>query len=117
VLHKVLRYHLPLADVDPMAAMRSMAAHWAGFSWRSGPVIVRWAADGHPELQVWAESESEGRRVILHCLSHTGTQSDAGEWYISFVDGKRNGVVATVRATMASARGSGKGIAPHIPIS
>lgn len=116
VLHKVLRYYLPLANTDPAAAMRSMVEHWSGFSWRSGPVVVRWVRDDLPTLSVWAENEAEGRRVIEHCLSHIGTQSEGGEWFVSFVENKRNGVIATVRATMASARPSGKGVTPHLPI-
>jgi hypothetical protein len=115
-LSKVLRYHLPLAVTDSEAAMQSMAEHWRGFTWRCGPVIVRWVSDNWPEVQVWVESEAEGRRVIAHALDHMGALAQDGEWYISLVSNKRNGKIGTVTPTMASARPTSNGITPHLPI-
>jgi len=47
------------------------AAHWRGFVWQAGPVVVscigRWG-----EMQVWAASEGEGRRVIAHAAAAGG---------------------------------------------
>ena len=115
-LQKVLRYHLPLADTDPAAAMQSVADHWRGFSWQSGPVIVRWVADSLPELQVWTATEAEGRRVIAHALAHIGAESSSGEWYVSVTGSSQYGKIATVTPTLVSARGSNRGITPHLPI-
>lgn len=46
-------------------------AHWESFSWMSGPVRTKcfgpWG-----EVQVWAASEPEGRRVILHAAALSG---------------------------------------------
>lgn len=116
LLEKVLRYHLPLAVVDPEAAMQSVAAHWRGFTWRCGPVMVRWSMEGWPELQVWAESASEGVRVVSHALAHIGLNASDGEWNIATVENKRNGKIGTVSATMVSARTGPKGAVPHLPI-
>jgi hypothetical protein len=96
--------------------MQSMAAHWRDFSWRCGPFIVRWVSDLWPELKVWAESEEEGKRVILHALDHFGASADQGEWYLSYVDNKRNGKIGTVSPTLVSASPAEKGIRPHLPI-
>jgi hypothetical protein len=115
-LTKVLRYHLPLAVNDPEGAMQSMADHWRGFSWRCGPYIVKWFSDSWPELQVWAESEAEGKRVIRHALDHIGATEDEGEWYSSYVDNKRNGKIGTVSPTLVSASPTSKGVRPHLPV-
>lgn len=115
-LTKIFRYHLPLAVTDPEAAMQSMADHWRGFSWRCGPVIVKWFSDSLPELQVWAETETEGRRVISHALSHIGADPTTGEWYSATVSNKRNGKIGTVSPTLVSASQTEKGLRPHLPI-
>ena len=68
------------------------AAHWQGFSWRSGPVVVK-ALGPWGQMQVWASSETEGRRVIAHAASAGGWDlSDPGvEWRIGDASGGRNG--------------------------
>jgi hypothetical protein len=116
LLEKILRYHLPLADTDPEAAMSSAALHWKGFSWRSGPVIVAWFSDDWPQVQVWAESENEGRRVVRHALAHMGAEEDSGVWNVATSTGSRCGIIGTVHANLVSARSTDKGVTPHIPI-
>jgi hypothetical protein len=116
LLEKILRYHLPLADTDPEAAMSSAALHWKGFSWRSGPVIVKWFSDNLPEIQVWAETEEEGKRVVRHALAHIGANEDSGVWYSAVTSGNRLGLVGTVYANLVSSRSTDKGVTPHIPI-
>lgn len=116
LLPKVLRYHLPLAEVDSEAALASMALHWKGFTWRSGPWIVKWFSDYQPEMQVWAATKAEGRRVIRHALSHIGLTDDIGEWYYARVTSSRYGKISTVYATMASARPTSQGLNAHLPI-
>jgi hypothetical protein len=70
------------------------AAHWEGFEFTSGPVVVslrgRW---GKP--QVWASTEAEGKRVLLHAASIAGYNPSAdptAEWAVW--DGGARGVVA-----------------------
>lgn len=68
------------------------AALWAGFSWQAGPVIVK--ADGPwGQLQVWAATEAEGRRVIAHAASAGGWNLAAQgvEWTVKIATGGRNG--------------------------
>ncbi len=113
-IRKVFRYFYPLALTDPQRAMESMAAHWSGFSWRSGPVVVRWTSDDYPELQVWAATLAEGKRVIRHALAHAQVSEQSGEWLSSVVSGKRCGSVAVVRASSVSARPGGGGIVPRL---
>lgn len=68
-------------------------AHWAGFEWDAGNVVVSYAGD-HGEIQVWAASEAEGRRVIAHACAIAQiplTGAGAGEWIVTTGTGGRNG--------------------------
>lgn len=61
------------------------AAHWAGFEWEAGPVIVSCAGEWG-ELQVWAASEAEGRRVIAHAAEIANLPVDdpaRAEWAVT----------------------------------
>jgi hypothetical protein len=53
------------------------AAHWANFTWQSGPWIVfsRGLPWGKP--QVWAASQEEGERVLRHAALVAGVDLDA----------------------------------------
>ena len=58
------------------------AAHWDGFTWRTGPWVVRCIGDWG-RIQVWAESIAEGKRVIRHAASISGWDPDdpsQGTW-------------------------------------
>ena len=48
------------------------ANHWAGFSWNSGPVQVISKGLAWGQVQVWAESADEGKRVIAHAAAIAG---------------------------------------------
>jgi hypothetical protein len=73
--------------------------HWRGFSWEAGPVIV--ASDGPwGTVQVWASSESEGKRVIRHAATIAGFDPDgdpAGRWIVTSSADRRYGRRGTMR--------------------
>lgn len=76
------------------ATLEEHAAHWEGFTFTSGPVRVvlsgRW---GQP--QVWASTEAEGKRVLLHAAAIAGydpTTDPTAQWEIA--DGSARGVAA-----------------------
>ena len=112
-LEKKLSYRLPVTPGNEDATLASMAAHWEGFEWIAGPVMVFWTSSQHGEVQVWAISEEEGRGVIEHALTHMGADPEAGTWRTATVSNPRFGRVGTVRATIVSARSGSGGVAPH----
>jgi hypothetical protein len=67
--------------------------HWRGFQWSSGRVICSWVGSWG-EIQVWASSEAEGRRVINHACAIAGipfTFDPVGELVITEARPGRNG--------------------------
>lgn len=73
-------------------------AHWIGFRWTTGPVIVAAVGDWGT-VQVWAVSEAEGKRVIRHAAAIAGFDPDdssKGEWIVTGTDHPRYGKVAEV---------------------
>jgi len=67
--------------------------HWRDFTWEAGPVIVKYVGPWG-QLQVWAASEVEGRRVIGHACSVANipaTGQDPGEWFVYTAKPGRNG--------------------------
>lgn len=68
------------------------AAHWQGFTWSAGPVVVK-AYGPWGQMQVWASTEAEGKRVIAHAASAGGWNLEAPEveWVVATADGGRNG--------------------------
>ena len=70
--------------------------HWKGFVWSAGPVIVSHKGGWWGTPQVWASSESEGKRVIQHAATEAGIDlSQVGEWVITTPRGTRTGVPGT----------------------
>ena len=67
------------------------AAHWDGFTFTSGPVVVSlWGKWGKP--QVWASTEAEGKRVLLHAAAIAGyspSSDPTARWAI--MDGSARG--------------------------
>lgn len=112
-LEKKLSYRLPVTSGNESATLASMAAHWEGFEWVSGPIVVTWKSEEYGTVQVWAVSEEEGIGVIEHALIHMGAQANKGEWRIGSVSNPRFGRIATVRATIVSARSGPHGVAPY----
>jgi hypothetical protein len=111
-LEKKLSYRLPVGQLGEVAALQSMHDHWKGFTWTTGPVVVKWLSDIWPQVQVWASSEAEGRRVVTHALNHMGAEVADGEWQYATVTDTRYGRITTVRATVVSARNGPHGVAP-----
>jgi hypothetical protein len=68
-------------------------AHWAGFGWEAGRTVVAYIGDWGT-VQVWAASEAEGRRVVLHACSIAQipvSGAGAGEWVVTEAKAGRNG--------------------------
>lgn len=81
------------------ASQEAVRAHWAGFTWTTGPVIVA-SVGPWGTCQVWASSEAEGKRVIRHAGSQGGwdpDDSDVGEWIVTGPRSSRYGSRATVQ--------------------
>lgn len=81
-------------------------AHWDGFQWQAGPVIVS-AMGPFGEIQAWAASEAEGRRVVAHALAGGGWANDPAlgiEWAVATASGGRNGRTGTMEV-MQTRRG------------
>ena len=80
------------------ASQAEHQAHWAGFRWSTGPVIVA-AVGNFGTVKVWAASEAEGKRVIRHAASISGWDPDdpaQGEWIVTSTDNPRYGRRASV---------------------
>jgi hypothetical protein len=80
------------------ASQEAHQAHWAGFRWSTGPVIVA-AVGTFGTVKVWAASELEGKRVIRHAGSISGWDPDdpeQGEWIVTSTDNPRYGRRAEV---------------------
>lgn len=77
------------------------AAHWEGFTFTSGPWQVKLVGPWG-QLQVWASSEAEGRRVIEHACAGAGIDpaDPAAEWQVAQVTHPRYQRVATYRTMM-----------------
>lgn len=80
------------------ASQAAHRAHWEGFRWTSGPVIVAsvgpWGC-----AKVWAISEGEGKRVIRHAAEIGGWDPDdesVGDWIVTGTSNPRYGRVAEV---------------------
>ena len=75
------------------ASREAHAAHWDGFEFDAGPVIVACVGDWGT-LQVWAASEAEGRRVIGHAASIAGlpvNDPEEAEWIVTASSNPRYG--------------------------
>lgn len=80
------------------ASQAAHVAHWRGFRWTTGPVIVA-SVGPWGTVKVWAVSAAEGQRVIRHAGEIGGWNPDVpalGEWIITGTDNPRYGRVAEV---------------------
>ena len=72
--------------------------HWKDFSYAAGPVCVIHKGSPSGTPQVWAASESEGKRVIQHAFREAGIDpNQVGEWIVSSSDSARYGVSGQMR--------------------
>jgi hypothetical protein len=72
--------------------------HWKDFSFESGPYRVRHTGSSWGNLEVWAATEDEGKRVIRHAAGEAGINPDqVGRWSTRRSDSSRLGVSDTMR--------------------
>lgn len=79
------------------ASQAAHQAHWAGFTFAAGDVVVSYCGFWG-EVQVWAASESVGRSVVLHACSIANIPTSgpqAGEWVVTRAKSGRNGQPGT----------------------
>jgi hypothetical protein len=66
------------------------AAHWEDFTFTSGPVQVKLQGKwGRP--QVWASTEAEGKRVLMHAAaiaSYIPSADPTAEWVVADVSAR-----------------------------
>ncbi len=90
-LRKLFRFRLKANK-----SLEQVTAHWKDFTWESGVYIVK-ANGPWGQCQVWAKDEKEGRRVIMHALTHGGwlEKEEEAEWQIDEAKSSRYGIEAT----------------------
>jgi hypothetical protein len=71
-LRKEFRYRAPKG-----ADMAAHRAHWKGFEWTSGPVMVISEGANWGKPRVWATSAEEGKRVLHHAAAVSGVDLSA----------------------------------------
>lgn len=92
-LRKLLRYRSK-SSTD----LGGLIDHWKDFSWSAGSTIVSHKGGWWGTPQVWASSESEGKRVLFHAAAEAGIDlSQVGEWVTSTPSGTRTGLSGTMR--------------------
>jgi hypothetical protein len=95
-LRKVFRYR-----DQTSASQNDHVAHWEGFTWQAGPVMVvhKGASWGTPK--VWAQTPAEGKRVIRHAAAIAGVDTEAQEtaWIVSGASDPRYGQTGTMRVS------------------
>ena len=72
--------------------------HWKDFTWQSGPICVKHTGSSWGSPQVWAASEDEGKRVLLHAAGEAGVDpNQVGRWRVGRSDSSRIGVSLQMR--------------------
>ena len=72
--------------------------HWRDFTFEAGPVCVKHTGSPWGSPQVWAATEAEGKRVLLHAAGEAGVDpNQVGRWLIGSSDSSRIGVSGTMR--------------------
>jgi hypothetical protein len=92
VANREVRKRLSYRDFTG-ASQEAHQAHWSGFRWSTGPVVVTsrgpWGL-----VRVLASSGDEGKRVIRHAAAIGGwdpDDPDVGEWEVQVTDSSRYG--------------------------
>ena len=92
-LRKRLRYR-SLSGIG----LDELVDYWKDFTFQAGSVVVGHAGASWGSPQVWAATESEGKRVLLHAAGEAGIDPDqVGEWRVGSSDSARYGVSGTMR--------------------
>jgi len=71
--------------------------HWKDFVWQAGPIMVGVAGSVLGKMQVWAATESEGRRVVDHAASISGVTLSPENYIVSTTAKPRVGQAGTMR--------------------
>lgn len=79
------------------ASLEAHTAHWRGFTWQAGPVVVIHKGGPWGVPQVWAATAEEGKRVIRHAGLIAGVDPDrVGSWVVRTVTDPRYGRTGTM---------------------
>jgi hypothetical protein len=101
LLRKQLTYRVQVGG-----SLESSTAHWAGFTWQAGDVVVIHEGTPAGNLKVFASTEAEGRRVVSHALADAGIDpAKRGEWKVTQTRGSRLGLSGTMRTAPTSTGG------------
>ena len=87
--------------VQGASSQAAQAAHWEGFTFTGGPWQVKYRGPWG-QMQVWASSEAEGRRVIEHACAGAGIDpaDPAGWWTAAECTHPRYQRIASYRVAM-----------------
>lgn len=101
-----LRKTLSYRDLAGMT-LEDHTAHWDGFVWQAGPVVVTHQGAPWGRVQVWAATRAEGERVIRHAAAIAGVDVDGAncEWHVHLAQSSRYG--KTGRMVPKPLRGGG----------
>ena len=78
--------------------LAAVVDHWKDFTWQGGPYRVRWVGNTWRTPEVWAASEAEGQRVILHAAREAGFDPlEGGEWRTRLSSSPRLGVPSSLK--------------------
>ena len=92
-LRKRLRYR-SLSGIG----LGELVDHWKDFTFTGGPVCVKHTGSSWGSPQVWAASEAEGKRVLLHAAGEAGVDpNQVGRWRVGRSDSSRIGVSLEMR--------------------
>ena len=92
-LRKRLRYR-SLSGIG----LGELVDYWKDFTFTGGPVRVRHTGSSWGTVEVWAITEAEGKRVILHAAREAGVDPDqVGRWSTRRSDSARLGVSLPMR--------------------
>ena len=75
-----------------------LQAYWSAFTWAAGPFCIRHTGAWWGDLQVWAASEEEGKRVIRFAAGEAGIDPDlVGKWASGTSRSARYGMSGNMR--------------------
>jgi hypothetical protein len=80
------------------ASQEAHVAHWLGFRWQTGPIVVS-SHGSWGTVRVLAATEAEGKRVIRHAAAIGGWDPDdpaQGTWQVQTIGSSRYGKAAEV---------------------
>ena len=78
--------------------LSALVDYWKDFTWTGGSTRVRWSGGAWGTVEVWAASESEGKRVIQHAAGEAGFDAfETGGWSVRVTSSTRLGVSLLMR--------------------